>query len=330
MALRLTKALSQAALTLLVLLIACFGLTRLAYQNPAAMLAPRNATQEGIAAVARALRLDEPWYQQLWYYLWRGPDVQGAKMGLFNWPPGLGYSFRKQAPVTDLILDKIPVTLSLVAGAVVLWFAWALLAGVWAAKNQGRWQDHLSGAVSFVFMATPLILSGILVSYVLFYQLTQAGWPLFPSSGYVALTSDPWQWARHLALPWITLAMVQAGTFQRITRGAVLDVAGHDYIRTARAKGLGEGRVWYNHALGAGLNPVITLGGLEIGTMLGGAIVTETIFGLDGLGRLAISSALDGDFPVVIGTTITAGAGIILMTTLSDLWIAARERRPLS
>lgn len=323
---RLLRSLLQALFTLLALLAASFFLTRLAYRNPAAMLAPHNATQESIDSIANALRLNDPWWQQLWHYFYRGPDIQGTPMGLMNWPPALGYSFRKQAPVTDLILEKLPATLSLVLGAALIWFILSTLWGVWAARHQGRWQDQLTGVLACIFMSIPVLLSGILLSYVFFYLLTEAGWPLFPSSGYVALTDNPWQWARHLALPWATLVLVQVGVFQRVIRGAVLDVLGHDYIRTARAKGVGENSVHFRHALSAALNPIITLGALEIGTLLGGAIVTETIFGIDGLGRLAISSALDGDFPVVIGTTVIAGAGIILMTSLGDLLVRSRER----
>ncbi|MFT3688306.1 ABC transporter permease [Paenirhodobacter sp.] len=323
---RLLRIVAQGVTALLILLIACFALTRLAYRNPAAMLAPLNATQESIDAITRALRLDDPWYLQLWYYLYRGPAVQGAPMGLFNWPPGLGYSFRRQAPVTDLIIERIPATLSLVAGAAVIWLALSILCGVWAARHQGRWQDRLSGALACITMSVPVLLSGILLSYVFFYQLTEAGWPIFPSSGYVPLRENPLEWARHLALPWFALALAEVGMFQRVVRGAVLDVATQDYIRTARAKGLRERRIWFDHALSAALNPVMTLGALEIGTLLGGAIVTETIFGIDGLGRLALSAALTGDFPVVIGTTVIAGLAIILSTGIGDLIIGWRER----
>lgn len=328
MLIRYLYTLLRALVTLLVLLAFSFLLTRLAYRNPAAMLAPINATQEVIDGIAVSLRLNDPWWQQLWQYFYRGPEIQGAPMGLVNWPPALGYSFRKQAPVTDLILDKLPATLSLVAGAAFIWLTLSILAGVWAARHRGRWQDLLSGGLACVAMSVPVLLSGILLSYFLFYLPTRAGWPIFPSSGYVPLTQDPWEWARHLALPWATLVLIEVGTFQRVVRGAVLDAMGHDYIRTARAKGLSETAVHFNHALSAALNPIITLGALEIGTLLGGAVVTETIFGIDGLGRLAIASALDGDFPVVIGTTIVAGAGIILMTSLGDLLVQARERRP--
>lgn len=328
MAKRFASTLFRALSTLLIVLVLSFFITRIAYRNPAAMLAPRNATQETIDGVARALRLDEPWYLQLWYYLYRGPDIQGAPMGLMHWPPALGYSFRKQAPVTDLILAKAPVTLSLALGAVVIWMTLAILSGVTAARWQGRLADHVLAVVAYVGLSVPTFLSGILISYFFFFQLTSHGFAWFPSSGYVPLTEDPLQWARHLALPWATLAIAEIGIFQRVVRASMLDALGQDYIRTARAKGVGEGRVLFSHALKSALNPIITLGGLELAVIMGGAIVTETIFGLDGIGRMAITAALDGDFPVVIGTTIFAAAAFVISTLTVDL--IAEWRDPAS
>lgn len=312
--------------TLLIVLVLSFFITRIAYRNPAAMLAPRNATQETIDAVARALRLDEPWYLQLWYYLYRGPDIQGAPMGIFHWPPALGYSFRKQAPVTDLIIAKAPVTFSLAIGAIVIWMTVAIIAGVAAARWQGRLPDHILAFFAYVGLSVPTFLSGILISYFLFFQLTRHGFSWFPSSGYVPLTENPLEWARHLALPWATLAIAEIGIFQRLVRAGMLDVLGQDYIRTARAKGLSEARIYLSHALKSALNPIITLGSLELAVIMGGAIVTETIFGLDGVGRMAITAALDGDFPLVIGTTIFASSVFIVSTLAADL--IARWRDP--
>ena len=311
--------------TLVIVLVLSFFITRIAYRNPAAMLAPRNATQEGIDAVARALRLDEPWYLQLWYYLFRGPDIQGAPMGLMHWPPALGYSFRKQAPVTDLILAKAPVTLSLAVGALVIWMTIAVISGVAAARWQGRPIDHVLAFFAYVGLSVPTFLSGILISYFLFFQLSNHGIYWFPSSGYVPLREDPLQWARHLALPWATLVIAEIGIFQRMVRASMLDVLGHDYIRTARAKGVPERRIYFSHALKSALNPILTLGGLELAAIMGGAIVTETIFGLDGVGRMAIGAALEGDFPVVIGTTIFAACAFIISTLAVDVFAKWRD-----
>lgn len=308
----------RALTTLIAVLVIAFAVTRIAYRDPAATLAPRNATQATIDAIARSLRLDQPWHVQLWEYLYRGPDIQGSPIGLFNWPPALGYSFRKQTAVTDLILSKAPVTLSLALGALVIWMTLSILLGVIASRRPGSLIDNLIGFFSYACLSVPTFVSGVLISYFLFFQLTNAGYRWFPSSGYVALTSNPWEWARHLALPWLTLALAEIGIFQRIVRASMLDVLNEDYIRTARAKGVAEWRIYYDHALSVAINPVITLGGLELAALMGGAIVTEQIFGLDGVGRLAINAALDGDFPVVMGTTVFAAVCFIICNFAVD------------
>ncbi len=308
----------RAASTLGIVLIITFFITRLAYTNPAVMLAPRNANQQAIDGIRHALRLDDPWYMQLWYYLFQGPDIQGAPIGLAHWPPALGYSFRKQAPVTDLILSKVGVTLSLALGAIVIWMFASIVLGVLAARRPGSWLDHGIAIFAYAGLSVPTFLSGILLSFLLFYKLRPMALPGFPSSGYVPLQSNPLEWARHLALPWLTLAFAEIGIFQRVVRASMLDVLGADYVRTARAKGLPERTVYLGHALKSALNPIITLGGLELAGLMGGAIVTEQIFGLDGVGRLAINSALDGDFPVVIGTTIFAATAFVLCTLVVD------------
>lgn len=315
----LIKALLRTGLTLLLVLIVAFVLTRIAYQDPAVMLAPRNATPEAIEAIARALHLNDPWYQQLRYFLLRGPDIQGAPVGMLHWPPALGYSFRFQTPVTQLILEKVPVTLSLALGALVIWTAVSLLTGVLAARYRERFIDRLLALFAYLALSLPTFLSGMLIIFFLFYQLSlhNIGW--FPAGGYVAFHDAPWQWARHLILPWLTLALAEIGIFQRVLRSSMLDVLHRDYIRTARAKGVREWRVYFDHALKPALSPVLMLTGLELAAIMGGAIVTEKMFGLDGVGRLAIDAALDGDFPVVIGTTIFAACVFIVCNLLTDL-----------
>lgn len=197
----LVNTLLRSALTLLLVFIVAFALTHIAYQDPAVMLAPRNATPEAIAAIARALHLNDPWYQQLRYFLLRGPEIQGAPVGLLHWPPALGYSFRFQTPVTQLILQKVPVTLSLALGALAIWTAISLLTGVLAARYRDRFVDRLLAFFAYIALSLPTFLSGMLIIFFLFYQLSLHNLNWFPAGGYVALREDPWQWARHLALP---------------------------------------------------------------------------------------------------------------------------------
>ncbi|WP_142248410.1 ABC transporter permease, partial [Klebsiella variicola] len=173
-----------------------------------------------IAAIARALHLNDPWYQQLRYFLLRGPEIQGAPVGLLHWPPALGYSFRFQTPVTQLILQKVPVTLSLALGALVIWTAISLLTGVLAVRYRDRFVDRLLAFFAYIALSMPTFLSGMLIIFFLFYQLSLHNLNWFPAGGYVALREDLWQWARHLALPWLTLALAEMGIFQRVLRSS--------------------------------------------------------------------------------------------------------------
>ncbi|MBU8811146.1 ABC transporter permease [Mycolicibacterium goodii] len=316
---------SRMALTVLAVVLITFGLTRIAYRNPARMLAPENASEETIAAIANSLRLNDPWYLQLWYYIVRGPEIKGTPTGLFNWPPSLGYSYRQQRPVTELILEKIPVTFSLATGALLLWITISIVLGVYAARRPGSVFDHVTSGVSYVLLSVPTFVTGVVLLFVLYYQLSLAGVKFFPSGGYVAFTESPAEWARHLLLPWTTLLLVEVGLFQRVVRASVLEVADRDYIRTARAKGLGPRGVYFNHALSAALNPILTLGAIEFAAILGGAIITEQIFGLDGVGRLAVSAANDGDAPVVIGCTLLGAVIFVVSTFVIDVITHARS-----
>ncbi len=177
--------------------------------------------------------------------------------------------------------------------------------------------DRLLAFCSYVALSLPTFPSGMLIVFFLFYQLLLHGIELFPAGGYVALTDDPWQWFRHLLLPWLALAEI--GIFQRVVRASLLAVLNRDYICTARAKGVGEWRVYFDHALTPALSPVLVLTGMELAAIMGGAIVTEKMFWLEGVGWLAINAALEGDFPVVIGTTIFAAAAFILCNLLVDI-----------
>jgi peptide/nickel transport system permease protein len=311
--------------TIFAVLLITFGLTKVAYQNPARMLAPENASQETVDAIANSLRLNDPWYHQLWDFLVRGPEIKGTPTGLLNWPPSLGYSYRAQRPVTDLILEKIPVTVSLAVGALALWITLSIVLGVYAARRPGGWFDTVTSGFSYVLLSIPTFVTGVILLFVLYYQLSLAGVKWFPSGGYVALTTSPLQWAHHLLLPWLTLVLAEVGLFQRVVRASVLEVANKDFVRTARAKGVSAQGVYFNHALSAALNPILTLGAIEFAAILGGAIITEQIFGLDGVGRLAVSAANNGDAPVVIGCTLLGALIFVVSTFVIDVITHARS-----
>ena len=201
------------------------------------------------------------------------------------------------------------------------------MSGVVAAVRPRSLVDRGANIAALFFYSMPAFLLGVVFLYFLFFRLHLAGVGFFPASGYVALTSNPIEWARHLLLPWITVALVTAAAYTRLTRSSMIDVLGEDYIRTARAKGLRERRVIYRHALRSALTPVITQFGIDLGTLLGGVIIVENIFGLPGLGQLAIQSVANQDQPVIIGTVVVASTCIVLANIAVDLGYALLDAR---
>jgi peptide/nickel transport system permease protein len=281
----------------------------------AQLIAGRQATPETVALVAHRLGLDEPILTRYFHYL--SQLLHG----------NLGYSYYNSEPVTTLLAQRIPVTASLALGAAVIWLIIGISSGVLAATRPRSTADRAVTATALFFYSMPVFLLGLIMLYFFFYRLTLAGIDLFPGSGYVPLTQDPLAWAQHLVLPWLTLALITAATYTRLTRGAMLDVLGEDYIRTARSKGMSERRVTYRHGLRSALTPAVTQLGIDLGVVLGGAIVTENVFGLPGLGALAVQSVVQQDQPVVIGTVILAAVFIVVASIVVDLAYALLDPR---
>ena len=281
----------------------------------AQLIAGRQATPQTVALVSQRLGLDRPILTQYFDYLSR--LLHGD----------LGYSYYNSTPVTTLLWQRVPVTASLALGAAVLWLVIGISSGVLASIRPRSLADRVVTASALFFYSMPIFLLGLILLYFLFYKLTLAGYPLFPGSGYVPLSEDPVEWLQHLVLPWLSLALVTAATYTRLTRGAMLDVLGEDYIRTARSKGMRERRVTYRHALRSALTPTVTQLGIDLGTVLGGAIITENVFGLPGLGQLAVQSVVQQDQPVIIGTVILAAAFIVISSILVDLVYAVLDPR---
>lgn len=265
----------------------------------ARLLAGRQASPQTVALVKHRLGLDAPPLTQYGRFLSR--LVHG----------NLGYSFYNSTSVRTLIWQRIPVSVSLAVGAAIIWFLLGVASGVLAALRPRSLIDRIVTALALFFYSMPAFLLGILLLYLLFFRLHLAGVGFFPGSGYVPLTQDPLEWARHLLLPWFTVALVTAATYSRLTRSSMLDVLNEDYIRTARAKGLRESRVITRHALRSALTPVVTQFGIDLGTLLGGVIIVENIFGLPGVGQLAVQSVTNHDLPVIIGTVVVAATAIV-------------------
>jgi peptide/nickel transport system permease protein len=295
--------------------VAVFVLFFVTPHDPARLIAGRLATPQTVALVNHRLGLDRPLPDQYGGFVWRA--LHGD----------LGYSYYSSAPVRQLVASRLPVTVSLVLGAAVLWLVLGVGVGVAAARRPRSVTDRVGTVFVLTGLSMPTFLVGLLLIYFLFFRLHLAGVDLFPAGGYVPLSQDPVGWAQHLLLPWITLAVVIAATYSRLTRSSLLEVLGQDYIRTARSKGLSEERVVYRHGLRSALTPVVTQLGIDIGGLLGGVIVTEQVFGLPGLGQLAWQSVTNQDLPVIIGTVLIASLFIVVANILVDLSYAFLDPR---
>jgi peptide/nickel transport system permease protein len=279
-------------------------------------LAGREATPAQVAAVARRLLLDKPAYVQYQHFLWL--LLHG----------NLGYDYYHNQSVNSLIAAAFPVTLSLVIGASVIWLVMGVSAGIVSAvKTRSLW-DRLFTILALFFYSMPSFVLGFLLILGLYYEFAIHHINLFPAPGtWTPFTKNPLEWAHVLVLPWLTLALVSAATYTRLTRGSMLDVSGEDYIRTARAKGMRERRVIFRHNLRASLTPVVTQFGLDVGVLIGGAIITEQVFNLPGLGFTAVTAINQQDLPVVIGVVIVASAGVVIANLLVDILYAVLDPR---
>jgi peptide/nickel transport system permease protein len=282
----------------------------------ARVLAGRNATAIQVAAVAHRLLLDRPIYVQYGHFIWL--LLHG----------NLGYDYYHSQSVNTVLKSAFPITLSLVLGAAVLWLAMGLASGIVSAvKTRSLW-DRTFTTLALVFYSMPTFVLGLLLILGLYYEFTIHHIGIFPAPGtWVPLTSNPLKWAQGLILPWLTLALVSAATYTRLTRGSMLDVFGEDYIRTARSKGMSERRLILRHNLRSALTPVVTQFGLDVGVLIGGAVITETVFGLPGIGFTAIRAINQQDLPVVIGVVIVASAGVIVANLIVDILYAVLDPR---
>jgi peptide/nickel transport system permease protein len=232
-------------------------------------------------------------------------------------------SYSERLNVNERIVEGIPTTFSLCIGAAVIWMFFGLLFGFLSAIRAGGWLDRALTVVSVAGISIPVFLLATIFLYYLTFKIE-----LFPSSGYVPLTEDPVQWAYHLILPWVTLAVLNIGFYSRVLRSNMLDVMREDYVRTARAKGITERRVLIRHVLRNSLIPIVTLFGLDFGaTIGGGAIITEVIFGLNGVGQYAAQSVTNLDLPPLMAITLFGAFFVVLFNALTDIVYAYLDPR---
>jgi len=236
--------------------------------------------------------------------------------------PCLGYSYNRHEQVLTLIANAAPVTFWLAIGAFILWMTMGVSLGILAALTHGRWPDRLVMTVSLIGYSLPAFFIGLVA---VFFIIIKWQWLPFPS--YVSPFDNPIQFLQTMILPWIVLAVLYTAFYMRLTRNQVLEVFGEDYVRTARAKGVPERVVVVKHALRAGLAPIVTAAGLDLAGLLGGAIISENIFSLPGLGSLSVSAVTDSDLPLIAGITLVTATVVIVANLIVDLLYAQIDPR---
>ena len=285
----------------------------------------RNPTPAAVHQIEQQLGLNKPLYEQYWNYLRAiplGEHYSSGPSSVYSPPPCLGYSFKNQQPVWPIMVSDIPVTLSIGIGAAVLWLIFGIATGVVSALKRGTIFDRFSMGIALAGVSLPIFFTGQVALALFSYK-----WAIFPNVQYVGITQNPLLWARNLVLPWITLAFLYAALYARLTRSGMLETMSEDYIRTARAKGLPERTVITKHALRAALTPIITIFGLDLGLLLGGAILTEVTFSLHGLGYFTINAIQTQDFPEIEGVVLLASFFIVIANMLVDILYAVVDPR---
>jgi peptide/nickel transport system permease protein len=295
-----------------------------AYQL-AAQYVGRNPIPSEIEAVEVKLGLNAPLYLQYGRY------IKGIVFGVHYSDgtnvsycpfPCFGYSFRNQQPVWPQLVSDAPVTLSLAIGAAVLWVTGGVSIGVLSALRRGSFFDRFSMTMALAGVSLPVFFTGLISLELFSYK-----WSIFPNVHFVAITANPLLWARNLVLPWVTLAFLYAALYARLTRAGMLETMGEDYIRTARAKGVPERRVVIKHGLRAALTPIVTIFGLDLGLLLGGAVLTEYTFSLPGLGDFTILAIQNQDLPEIMGVVMIASLFIVLANMIVDILYAVVDPR---
>ncbi|KIF68096.1 ABC transporter permease [Streptomyces sp. AcH 505] len=321
----LLKRLGGAVLVLLVLSAVIYALFYIAPGDPARLACGDRCSPAQVAQVRGQLGLGDPVYVQYAHFvqgIFAGRDYSSGTAALHCDAPCLGFSYQSDQQVTDLLLEKLPATLSLAVGAMVVWLVIGIGTGLLSALRRGGITERALTLLTLAGTSTPVFILGLLFLMVVCAYLK---WLPFPS--YVPLTEDPTQWGWNMLLPWLTLGLFESAKYARLTRSSTLETLAEDHIRTFRAYGVGERAIIARHALRGAVPPVIALNALDLGTVLGGAVLTESLFGIPGVGKTLIDAVREIDLPVVVGVVLVTGTAVVLANVLADLLYAVADRR---
>lgn len=311
-----------ALVILLIISAVTFWLFYAVPRDPAMMSCGKNCTPDMLKQIRHNLGIDHPIPVQYWYWLkgmFVGRDYTG--FGHCN-APCLGYSFANNEPILGTIMDRLPLTLSLAFGSAVIFLLFGVGTGMLAAVKQGKWQDKVASSSSLIASSLQIYFVGYLAMYLLVAKL---GWLDNPS--YTPLTQNPAAWASGLLLPWLVLSLIWTANYTRMTRSQLVETLSEDYVRTARAKGLSSRSVFFRFAWRGAMGPIVTIFGIDLATLIGGAMITEYTFSLQGIGRLAVESVNKSDLPMLLGVTLLAAGAIVFFNIIVDAVYALIDPR---
>ena len=284
--------------------------------DPAARFAGKSPNPDQLELIRKQLHLDKPFWIEYGYF------VKTFIAGDENGWPGLGYSYGNYVSVRSEVTERAPRTLWLIAGAATIWLTFGVTIGVISAVRRRTVVDRAAMGFALFGISAPVFWLGLMALFIVWKKLGLTG-----GSGYSPLSDGVGPWLSHMILPWCVLALLYIAIYARLTRNNLLETLGEDYIRTARAKGLSERRVILKHGLRASLTPIVTIFGLDIALLVGGAIITESVFNLQGLGWLAYNGAITQDLPTVLGVVICTAAAVAIMNLVVDIVYAFLDPR---
>jgi peptide/nickel transport system permease protein len=287
--------------------------------DPAVLRAGRQPSPQLIAAIREQFGLDKPKPVQFINYIGDILPFLGHNGFYF------GFSYQNNTEVLPEILNRLPNTIFLTGGAVILWLAVGIPIGMISAVKTGTWLDRLSMGIALIFISAPVYFLGLIALYLFADDIGK--FPILPGNSAYEQANGFFGKAEALILPWCVLAAAFAAIYARFLRGNLIDTMQEDYIRTARAKGLSERRVIFRHGVRSAITPIVTLLGLDIGILLGGAILTETVFNIQGIGRYAYDAITQSDLPVIQGTVLFGAFFIVIMSLVVDILYAFIDPR---
>jgi peptide/nickel transport system permease protein len=320
-----TRRLFFAVLLLLAVSVVTYLLFSALPVDPAALTCGKNCKPDLIAANRVRLGYDKPIFEQYWLFLkgiFAGRDY-GVGQAAFSCPaPSLGYSFSQHECVTTLIGRTFPVTAFLSLGAFILWMIIGVGSGAVAALNKGKWQDRVANAFTAIGVSLPTFYIGLLVLFTIVIWLGVLPFPRYESP-----LEDPVKFLNAMILPWLTLAVLSAASYTRLTRNGMLEAMNEDFVRLGVAKGLTRRVILRKYVMRSAMVPIVTIAGLDFAALLGGAIITESVFSLPGMGKLSIRAVVESDLPVLVGTTMVAAVFIVLANVVVDIMYGVLDPR---